>query len=472
LIYECKYTTNYLGGMNVSTKKWLILVLIFALSLSLLTACGGSSQPTDGENNAEGTDQGGETAPDTSNAWMNWNGKITIWDGPRWADANDNKYHWLEAKVEEFTSKYPGVQIDIVQTPWAEMGDKLSVAIAGRAWPDIAPVDISGGSVNINHINQGVVESVDEFFTAEELKDFYPNALEAYTYDEKLYGVPSSISVHAMLLNLDIFEAKGVEPPQDGKWTYDEFVEKMEALTGDDVYGFSTYLLPGYYEAWPFLFMDGGYPLSDDLSTYTFDSAEAVSGLQKLIDLKFKYQVAPQEMGGPNVGDTWKAWASEEQRSVAVQPWATWAIAAAQSDNWKTNFMVAEYPVGDLGHPVTIGGVGGWVMFNQKDEDRKRVVAEFLKYISSTDEQFTMAQNYGIFPARISTADLQPFADNPEMARAQELSEHAMMLPRHPEWARIDEAIQKELQLTANGEKTPEEVLQAAKEAVERIINK
>ena len=76
-----------------------------------------------------------------------------------------------------------------------------------------------------------------------------------------IYGVPTSISVQTLLLNLDIFEEKGVEPPVDGRWTYDEFVEKMEALTGDGVYGFSTYIMPGYYEAWPFLFMDGGYPL-------------------------------------------------------------------------------------------------------------------------------------------------------------------------------------------------------------------
>lgn len=59
-----------------------------------------------------------------------------------------------------------------------------------------------------------------------------------------------------MLLNLDLFEERGVEPPANGDWTWDEFFAAAEKLTFDrdndgktDVYGFSTYILPGYYEA-------------------------------------------------------------------------------------------------------------------------------------------------------------------------------------------------------------------------------
>jgi multiple sugar transport system substrate-binding protein len=244
----------------VKTKKWFILAVVMLLSVFIFAACGGDSDSTNGgETSNDGNNKEAEEPSDT---WKDWEGEITIWDGPRWADAEDNKYHWIEAKKAEFEDMYPGVTVKIVQTPWAEMGDKLNVAIAGRAWPDIAPVDISGGAVSVNQIKQGVIEPINEHFTKEELNDFYPNALEAYSYEGKNYGIPSAISVHAMLLNLDIFEEKGVEPPTNGRWTYDEFVEKMEALTGDGVSGFSTYLLPGYYEAWPFLFMDGGYPLS------------------------------------------------------------------------------------------------------------------------------------------------------------------------------------------------------------------
>lgn len=449
--------------MKRRKQTWLVFVLIF--TILLITACGKTEKPIAEEPLAE--EPLAEVEVDT---WKSWSGTITIWDGPRWTDENENQYNWLEVKKAEFESMYPNVTIKIVKTPWKEMGEKLSVAVAGRAWPDVVSVDQGKGGIDRNLVSQGVIEEMDEFLT-EEVADYYPNALGAYTVDGKIYGIPSLMSIHAMLINLDIFEEKGVEPPKDGRWTYDEFVEKMEDLTGDGVYGFSTYVLPGYYEAWPFLLMDGAYPLNEDYTEYTFDSPEAISGLQKFLDLKFKYEVSPEEMGGADVGGTWTAWASSEQRTVAVEPWATWAIAAAHGEKWNTNMMVVEYPIGKTGKPVSISGVGGWIMFKQIDEDKKIMVAEFMKYITSTEDQFLTAQKYGVFPARFSAAELNPYVDNPEMQQAQKLTENAVMLPTHPSWARIDEAIQRELQLATNGEKTAEQALKDARSVVEEILN-
>jgi multiple sugar transport system substrate-binding protein len=46
------------------------------------------------------------------------------------------------------------------------------------------------------------------------------------------------------------------------------------------------------------------------------------------------------------------------------------------------------------------------------------------------------------------------------------------MLPRHPEWKKIDEAIQKQLQLVFNGEKTAQKAMDDAKQEVDDLINK
>lgn len=440
--------------------------IMLILLVGVLSACGKDEKPSSSDGDG-------------------WTGKITIWDGPRWAEPGDdsgedgegNKYFWIEDKIKEFEKEHEGVEIELVQVPWAELPDKLGVSIAGQAWPDIAPVDISGSAVSIEHIEQGVVEQVDEFFTEEELADFYENALDAYTYNDKLYGIPNSMTVHSMLLNLDLFEEAGVEPPKNGEWTWDEFADAAEKLTFDrdgdgkiDVYGFSTYILPGYYEAWPFFYIDGGQPLSDDLSEFTFNSPEAVNAIQRLADLKLKDGSAPESLGGADVGGTFQAWASEEQRTVAMEPWATWAITSTQSQ-YPTNFMVANYPTGETGEPVTIGGVGGWTMFHQEDDGKKAMVAEFMKYISSTDEQYIMAKEYGTFPALQSAADKDPYADNPEMARAQEMSTQVVMLPRHSDWKKIDEVIQRELQLVFNGEKTAQEAMDTAEKDVQEFLD-
>lgn len=441
--------------MNKMFKKSALTLASLGLAASVLAGCNGDAE----EGNAD-----------------EFEGKITIWDGPRWPDKDDNKYHWLDAKIKEYEAANEGIEVELVQVPWAELGDKLGVAIAGKSWPDIAPVDISGSAVSIDHIEQGVVEPIDGFLDKDEKADFYENALDAYTYDGKLYGIPNSITLHSMLLNLDLFEEAGVTPPENGEWTYDEFLEAAKKLTFDrdgdgkmDVYGFSTYVMPGYYESWPFFYKNGGSPLNEDMTEFTFDSPEAVQAIQDLADLKLTEKVAPETHGGNDVGGTFQAWANEEQRTVAMQPWATWAIGAAQG-KYPTNFMVANYPTGESDTPKTIGGVGGWVMFHQEDANKKAAIADFMKFISSAEEQNVMAQNYGIFPARISAAEMDPFKDNPEMTRAMEMSDQVVMLPRHPEWKKIDEAIQTQLQLVFNGEKTAEEAMADAKKAVDELL--
>lgn len=438
-------------------KKSVLTLASLGLAASVLAGCNGDAEEA---GNAD-----------------EFKGKITIWDGPRWPDKDDNKYHWLEAKIKEYEEANEGVEVELVQVPWAEMGDKLGVAIAGKSWPDIAPVDISGSSVSIDHIEQGVIEPLDAYFDKEAKADFYENALDAYTYDGKMYGIPNAITLHSMLLNLDLFEEAGVTPPEGGEWTYDEFLDAAKKLTFDrdgdgktDVYGFSTYVLPGYYESWPFFYKNGGSPLNEDMTEFTFDDPETVQAIQDLADLKLKENAAPETLGGNDVGGTFQAWANEEQRTVAMQPWATWAIGAAQG-KYPTNFAVANYPTGKSDKPVTIGGVGGWVMFHQdEDANKKAAVADFMKFISTDKEQFVMAQNYGIFPARISASEMDPFKDNPEMTRAMEMSDQVVMLPRHPEWQKIDEAIQTQLQLVFNGEKTAEEAMADAKKAVDELL--
>lgn len=402
----------------------------------------------------------------------NWTGKITIWDGPRWADDKENKYHWLEKVAADFEKSHQGVDVEIVQVPWAELNDKLGVSLAGKNLPDIAPIDISGNGVNPMFIKQKAVEPLDDYFTAEEKKDFYPNALEAYTTDGKMYGVPAAMTVHSLLLNLDIFKERNVEPPKDGMWTWAEFTDKMKKLTYDkngdgttDVYGFSTYIKNGYYEAWPFLYMNGGRPLSDDATKFTFDSPEALSAMKDLADLKASAKVAPKEMGSGDVGGTWKAFAAG--KTVAVEPWATWAISAAQGA--KMNFMVASYPTQD-GKPVTIGGVGGWMMFHQEEEGKKKVLADLMKELTSTDNQVLSAKSYGTFPSRVSAMEQNPFAENVQMQQAQKLTEYAVMVPRHENWKKIDEAIQQQLQLVLNGEKKPEDAMKEAKSKVDELL--
>ncbi len=113
--------------------KLLTIIALLATLMSMFTGCGAKEEAPQAPS-AEKTPQ--EEKP--------WTGKITIWDGPRWSNAEENKFFWLEEKKAEFEQSHPGVEIEIVQVPWEELPNKLNVSIAGRNWPDIAPIDMSG----------------------------------------------------------------------------------------------------------------------------------------------------------------------------------------------------------------------------------------------------------------------------------------------------------------------------------------
>jgi len=428
---------------------------------------------------------------------------IVVWDGPRWADETGNPYHWIERKIDEFEATHPFVEVVFVPVEWNLLRPMLDAAKNAGQLPDIAPFDLSSGGITLEEINEGLLEPVDGFVV--DPGDLSPQAREAYTYNGRLWGFPSSMTGHVLLLNLDIFEERGVEPPAGGRWTWDEFVKTCRRLTFDrdgngetDVWGFSTYVLPGYYEVWPFLCAGGARPLSGDLTAYTFNSEAGVRALERLVDLVFEEKVAHPSTGTSAVRTMFELFADPEKQEVAIEPWSAWAIdyLTVNEDAIK-HFAVAEYPTMPAGGsaageetaaegggsgapgstawggedgPRTIGGTGGFVVFRQDDTHRRSIVMDLANYLTSASSQYEMARGYRVFPARRSALELDPFAGEPAYRRAAEIVFRAESLPRHPHWPEMERFIQRQVQMALLGIKSAQEALDDAGEDVKVLL--
>ncbi len=402
---------------------------------------------------------------------------LEVWDAPR-PDASGDGFAWIRSRIEEFTEKNPHVTINLVEMSWHEMVTLLDQRLMHGGWPDVVPLHASGGGIRFEHMFSGLIEPLDDFLAPGYADELFPAARHAFTHEGRLYGLPSSMSLVLLLLNLDIFRERGVEPPVDGRWTFEQFSEACRRLTfsrstdGAKVYGFSAYIQKGYYELWPFLYMHGARPLSRDLSVYTFDSAEAVAALQSLVDLKHTLRVTSPEMGTSDHGGIWHAFASPQERTIAITAWPDWAIRLATEDPRYAmqNIQVAAYPTGKASEPVTIGSVHGWSLLKQTDAAKRKAAVEFMMALSSSSEQEHFATVHGVLPASRLVARTAQFR-HPELGRAAELLEYVELLPVHREWASIESSINMHVQMALLGEKSAHDALRDARREVEESLS-
>ncbi|MGI5857745.1 MAG: sugar ABC transporter substrate-binding protein [Tepidanaerobacteraceae bacterium] len=397
-----------------------------------------------------------------------WQGVITVWDFPRWPDKNGNRFGWIEKKIKEFEEAHPGVFVHLRPLKWEYGLIELRAAAAAGTYPDIAPV-----ASGYDFIYEGYLEPVDEYFSPNELERYESRAIDAVTYRGRIYGFPWFMTTYGLFINKEIFKAKNVTIPKSGSWAYDEFVSALQKVTHDssksekiDHYGFNLYLSPGSYQVWGFLTMDGA-KIFDEQDNFVLNSQEGISALTKLTDLEAKYKVVPTKEFG--VLEETKVWGDFcEKQKIAVYPAGPWAIKIL-NDRYKTGkgfeFDLMPYPKGE-GIPSAIALVSGYAIFKQKDEKKKALCAEFLKYITSENEQQALAE-YGVFS--VYTQVLEEIQDNPLIGKMKDILDTAEILPKVKNWNKHDEAITAQIRLALLSQKSPSQALKDAAKAVEAI---
>lgn len=395
-----------------------------------------------------------------------WQGVITLWDFPRWPDEKGNRFGWIQQKIAEFEKANPGVFIQLRKLKWEYGIIELQAAASTGTGPDIAPV-----ATYHDFISKGYLEPVDDVFTPDIVEKYHPKAIEAVKYNERIYGFPWFMTTYGLFLNLDLFSKRNVKPPENGKWSFQEFADSAKLLTfreGDDTenHGFNTYLAPGNYQAWGFLTMDGA-EIFDSKGKFRLNSPEGISALSMMADLREKYQCVPEEQYG--IVNENKAWGDfAERQSLAIYPAGPWAIKILQDKKSKGEgfeFDIAYYPDGKTSSK-SISIVSAYGIFKQKDEAKKEVCKKFLKYITSQEEQENLSK-YMVFPVYMET--FKKSLKDPNMKKMSQIFNESINLPRVDNWLKIDEIITSQIRQVLLGKKTPEEALSYADDQINKI---
>lgn len=318
----------------------------------------------------------------------------------------------MEKLVQQFNAAHPNIVVRAQGQPWGTTWQQLpSLVASGRA----ADVVVINEDQITNFIARGAVSPLTdaELRTAGIAKNrFYGPLFKTADYEGKSYGLPISSVAYVMFYNKDLMKKAGLDPNKPPQ-TRAEFLKAAQACTTDksgkkpgeagfdaknlDTWGVSLYNnWVGARAAYAAILQNGG-SLVDSKLNASFNSPQAVSAVQFLVDLVQKENVAR-----PNSTEEAEL-AAFSQGKVCMFPSGQWYLDRFEQQ--KMNFGVAFMPrVGGTKQDAAWGGSSHLTLPKQKanyDKNKRAAALQFVNWMTlpAQNLSWTEAGSLPVLPA-------------------------------------------------------------------------
>ncbi|GIV79812.1 MAG: ABC transporter substrate-binding protein [Litorilinea sp.] len=214
--------------------------------------------------------------------------------------------------IAKFEEETPGIKVKWLHTP-ENYQEKFLANVAAGTPPDTAFI---GSGDFRTYARDGLLLDITDKLEADPLlgaEDYFiqPQERDRCTYQGRWYGIGSCWVAPHLYVNVDIFEAEGIEPPSndpDEAWTWDYFLEVARQLTvdangnhpGDS--GFDVENVERWGVHWPTWWIplhaaitsNKGDWIDPDTQLLILDQPPAIEAIQAIADLMLVHQVMPQ----------------------------------------------------------------------------------------------------------------------------------------------------------------------------------
>lgn len=291
----------------------------------------------------------------------------------------------LKPVLSEFEKENPDIKVDFMHIP-QNYFQKIHLLFASNTAPDV--IFINNQYLPV-YANAGLLE---EFNTDD---SFYPQALQALSWNGKHYATPRDVSNLVIFYNKDLFDKKQVPYPSQN-WTFDDFLETSKKLTDKNTFGISFEEDPLFYL--PYLMSNGGGFLPEEIK-----KAESQNALNFYADLRKKHHTAPRK--------------SESASATMAQMFLQQRLGMYLSGRWivpkireeaEFNWDITRFPKGTKGSIVPLDA-SGWAI--SKSSKHKQEAKKLVDYLSSKESIEKFTRSGLIVPARIDAANSEYFFD-------------------------------------------------------------
>ena len=319
----------------------------------------------------------------------------------------------FEVALDAIRERHQNWDIQIEQTPQDGVVEKINTQIASDELPDVVQIQ---GLFAQPWIRQGAFASLDDYSSDEsfDVDDFFSAALDQFRWDGSLYGIPNHVAPDLVYLNLDMFEAAGVEPPSDD-WTMDDLSELARELTLDadgrnandpdfdssNVVQWGLSVTPNNIWTRHYLLPFGADPCgNEDCTDLQFSSPEVQEALQFWADLA-QSGAAPYD---PYTGNQTGIPGEGFQAGIAAIGINGFFLVGVLNDTGELNYDVVEFPTGPAGVRASPLSTNGWVI--AETSENKDAAWELIQELTAEGilSDHWAEPGHGI-PARESVAD-------------------------------------------------------------------
>jgi multiple sugar transport system substrate-binding protein len=314
---------------------------------------------------------------------------LRVWTG----SSSDIENQFKEAQIAAFEEANPNIDVELLISP--DYGTQIRAAFASGDYPEVFSV----GQFDFPQWQaDGLLAVGNE--NIEEADDIYEGLRNAFTVDEDLYCAPKDFSTLGLLYNIDAFEAAGVELPTS-EWTWDDMAAAAEALTNDEMVGFSA---AADKFRWMAFFYGNGAQIFDEEGAVAFDSQAAIDALN--------FYQSFVENGTGDLPDNLEAgWNGEAfgQGKAAMTVEGNWAIGYLNDTFPDLNWGVAELPLSPDGGRGTLTFTECWAVSSRAEGEVAEAAWQLVNFLTGTGENGAQAvaeAGFGVMPARAQFADL------------------------------------------------------------------
>lgn len=424
------------------------LLIAFTASTALaLTGCGRD----DGNGSAEGDGPATGEAVATEGV----SGELEVW-------AMGAEGEKLPQLVEEFTSEYPDITVNVTAVPWDSAHDKFVNSITAGTTPDVAMV----GTTWMGEF--AGMDALDPTPGSIDTSKFFEGAQETTVVDGTSYGVPWYVETRMVYYRTDILEEAGVsEVPTDQAEFKDMAASLQEKAKGVE-WGIS--LQPGQTGSWqtvlPFAWSRGA-TIADE-SGYTFNTPEVVAA----VDYYGSFFADGIADPNPPQGQTEADFTSGKVPMFISGPWMRtlveeFAASNQDDDAFAEKYDVAPIPSADGAESSSfIGGSNLAVFQNTESRDAAWALVDWLTQPETQVKWFELTTN---LPSVQSAWEDETLTADDKLAKFGTALETAQAPPSFPTWEQVAEAFDGEIEKVAKSGLSAEEAMEAAQSQAESI---